>query len=156
MRHWRLLATDLTAALANTWLWDMSTRCSPSLACQAVTGKVSEVISQLIYLIRGLSSNPLCLTVLRIISLSVCCARDTGARSSRLSTKLSHHQLNKDYSSLPSILLQHNWLPRCVRSFYIQQSSCCYRLAGCSAAPEAPGRSRRLPQHNRDTPGVHH
>lgn len=114
----------------------MSTRLSHSLACQTVRGKVSEVISQLIYLIRGLSSNPLCLTILRIISLLVCCTRDDSTGSSWLSIQFSQHQLNKAYLSLSSILLRHNWLARCVRSFYKQHSSCGYMLAGWAAAME--------------------
>lgn len=141
MRHRRLPSTDLAAAPANIWLWDMSSRLSHSLACQTVRGKVSEVISQLIYLIRGLSSNPLCLTILRLISLLVCYTGDDSAGSSWLSIQFSHHQLNKAYLSLSSILLWHNWLPRCVRSFYKQHSSFCYMLAGWTAAMEARGRS---------------
>lgn len=155
MRHWRLPSTDLAAALANIWLWDMSTGLSHSLACHTVRGKVSEVISQLIYLIKGLSSNPLCSTILRIIFLLVRCTRDNSAGSSWPSIQLSHHQLNKAYLSLPSILFWHNWFPRCVRSFYIQHSSCCYMLAGWGAAMEAWGKSRHLLQQNRDTQ-VHH
>lgn len=155
MRHWRLPSTGLAAAAANIWLWDMSTRLSHSLACQTVRGKVSEVISQLIYLIRGLSSNPLCLTILRIISLLVCCTRDNSAGSSWLSIQFSHHQPNKAWLSLSSILLWHNWVPRCVRRFYTQHSSCSYMLAGWAAAMEAQGRSRQLLQQIRDTQ-VHH
>jgi len=156
MRHRRLPATDWTAAPAKIWLWDVSTGCSHSLASQTVRGKVSEAISQLMYPVRGLSSNPLYLTILRIISLLARCTRDDRAGSSQLSTKFSQHQLNKAYPSLTSILLWHNWLPRCVSSFYTQRSSCCYTLMGWTAATEAQGRSRRLPQHNRDTQGVHH
>lgn len=100
MRHQRLLATDLTAAPASMWLWDMSTRHSHSLACQTVRRKVSEVISQLMYLIRGLSSNPLYLTMLRIIPLLAGCTRDGSEGTIRLSTEFSHHQLHKAYSSL--------------------------------------------------------
>lgn len=152
MRH---PSTDLAAAPANIWLWDMSSRLSHSLACQTVRGKVSEVISQLIYLIRGLSSNPLCLTILRLISLLVCYTEDDSAGSSWLSIQFSHHQLNKAYLSLSSILLWQNWLPRCVRSFYKQHSSFCYMLAGWTAAMEAQGRSRHLLQQNMDIQ-VHH